>query len=139
MNRRTAFPARCALGMLLAGISVAAVAQSSSTTESAQARYQRERAACLTGSSHQDRQTCLKEAVNALDEARRNPNPGRGAEDWINNSLARCERVPQQDREACQRMALGQGERSGSVEGGGVVKEITELRIGPPVVIQPLR
>lgn len=129
--------ARCAAGLLSAGMTFGVVAQTASA-ESPEARYQRERAACRDGSSHQDRATCLKEAVNALDEARRNPDPGRNAQDWISNRLARCDRVPAQDREACQRMALGQGERSGSVEAGAVVKEITEIKIGPPVVIQPI-
>ena len=37
----------------------------------AQARYQQDRAACISGQSQQDRATCLKEAGAALQEAKR--------------------------------------------------------------------
>ncbi len=137
MNPRLTLATRISSGLLAAGLAFGSAAQSA-PPESAQARYQRERAACIDGSSHQDRATCLREATNALAESRRNPDASRSADELISNRLARCERVPAQDREACQRMSLGQGERSGSVEGGAVVKEITEVKIGPPVVIQPL-
>lgn len=125
-----------ASALLAAGISLGAMAQST-VVESPEARFKREQAACLNGSSHQDRATCLKEATNALDEARRNRGTPRTGEELLSNRLSRCEQVPAQDREACQRLAMGQGQQSGSVEGGGLVKEITEITIGPPVVIVP--
>jgi hypothetical protein len=125
-----------ASALLAAGISLGAMAQSTGM-DSPEARFKQERAACLNGSSHQDRATCLKEATNALDEARRNKGSSRSGEELLSNRLARCERVPARDREACQRLAMGQGQQSGSVEGGGVIKEITKITIGPPVVIVP--
>lgn len=125
-----------AAALLAAGVSLGAMGQTANV-DSPEARFKRERAACLDGSSHQDRATCLKEATNALDEARRNRSSSRGAPDLSSNQLARCERVPTQDREACQRLAMGQGKSSGSVEGGGVIKEITEVTTGQPVVVVP--
>jgi hypothetical protein len=88
--------------------------------------YQQERAACLDGSSAQDRATCLKEAGAARAEMRR-----RGLDNGENpiqlraNALQRCQRVAAADRAACERLALGDGQRSGSVAEGAVLKQIT--------------
>ena len=45
----------------------------------AQARYQSERAACINGASHQDRSTCLREAVErgVKDERRESAYTGK--------------------------------------------------------------
>ena len=116
-------------GMLMAataGLSpTSAMAAQSETMRAAQATYQAERKACLEGRTSQDRATCLKEAGAALDEAKRNPGgSGEGRDQRQRNALARCEAVPAADQADCRRMARGEGTRSGSVAGGGVVKEL---------------
>jgi len=109
-----------ALGaMLVAGTAAAA----GSDLSEAQARYQRERADCLSGRSHQDRDTCLREAGAALQEARRGRS-GDGGTSYEQNQLARCERLPAGDREDCVRRMRGEGTVSGSVEGGGIYREL---------------
>lgn len=105
-------------------------------TTPAEQRYEIERAACLDGRSHQDRETCLKEAVNARDAARKEQTKG-SPDEWQRNALARCERVRAEDRKACELLAKGQGERSGSVEGGGVIKEIVTPIPAPANPVAP--
>jgi hypothetical protein len=100
-------------------------AGNASTAPSSDAVYQRERAACLDGSSPQDRATCLKEAGAARAESRRSGlGNGEDAGTLSRNALQRCQAVLPEDRDACERMARGEGEVSGSVAGGGVLKQI---------------
>lgn len=109
----------CGLGALLfAGTALA---------ETPQQTYQRERAACMTGQTSQDRSTCLKEAGAALAEARRGnltPASGLGAD--------RCNALDGTERAACVARMRGQGTVSGSVEGGGVLRELTVREVLPP-------
>lgn len=104
---------------------LAAEPSPSDSRTSAQARYASERAACLKGESSQDRATCLKEAGAALADARRAGAklPDENAETLAANAMRRCQAVPAADRSACEQMAMGHGTVSGSVEGGGVLKE----------------
>ena len=105
--------------MLFSGIAAAAAADMSE----AQARYQKERTACISGQSHQDRATCLQEAGAALDEARRG-NLGGGMGQYEQNQLRRCDAHQAEDREYCLRRMRGEGTTSGGVEGGGIYREL---------------
>ncbi|MEO8278705.1 MAG: hypothetical protein ABI564_03365 [Ideonella sp.] len=102
-------------------------------------RYKQERAACMDGRSSQDKATCLKEATNALAESRKNPAPATSKSELRSNALARCKNVLESDKAACKRLALGKGTESGSVEGGGVIKETVTTTIGPPIVLVPIK
>lgn len=110
----------CAVGaMLVAGMAAAADAKLSD----AQARYEQDRAACISGQSYQDRATCLREAGAALQAAKR----GRIGDDqssYEQNRLMRCDRLPAGDRDDCLRRMHGEGSVSGSVEGGGIYREL---------------
>jgi len=89
----------------------------------AQATFQRDRAACIEGLTGQDRATCMREAAAALQEARR----GRLADgdgQFERNRLLRCERQPVEDRQDCVRRMNGEGTTSGSVQGGGILREL---------------
>lgn len=113
--------ALCAAGALLGATAV--VAADRGKLSDAQSVYQRDRAACLSGQTHQDRATCLREAGAALQEARR----GRledGGSQFEQNRLLRCEKQPPEDREYCVRRMKGEGTTSGSVEGGGIIREL---------------
>ena len=95
-----------------------------------QATYQRDRAACLKGETSQDRATCLQEAGAALQEARR----GRltdGDAQFERNRLERCDRQPLEDRADCIRRMNGEGTVSGSVEGGGILRELVTPVVPP--------
>ena len=113
--------------------------------------YQAEIRACRDGRTPQDRETCLREARNAQ-AARQRGVLRHPSEDYEANALARCD-VSKQDSEgraACEARVMGYGNASGSVAGGGVLREVetvvvppgaTEITIRPktddPVVLVP--
>ncbi|MDO8653603.1 MAG: hypothetical protein Q7R66_15575 [Undibacterium sp.] len=99
----------------------AAIAAGSSSD--ANARYQAERAVCNSGESNQDRATCLKEAGAALKESKMGRlNSSQDA--YKQNALIRCNALPANDRDACQRRIEGEGTTSGSVRDGGLLREL---------------
>jgi hypothetical protein len=113
--------ALCAGAMLLA---TAATAADRGTD--AQAQFRNDRAACLNGQSNQDRATCLKEAGAALQEARRGrlDNGRDGESQFEKNRMLRCDSQPAQDRADCLRRMNGEGTTRGSVESGGIIREL---------------
>jgi hypothetical protein len=116
---RLGLPVFAAGALLAAGIAAAAGGHPAD----AQARYQQDRAACLSGQPYEDRAACLREASAALQEAKR----GRLADEnsaYEQNRLSRCERLPAVEREDCVRRMHGEGTVSGSVESGGTLREL---------------
>ncbi len=95
--------------------------------EAIQAQYQADRKLCmaLQGDSPA-RETCLKEAGAARQAALRGTLAGSASPEVLRrNALARCEvHKDAIDRASCERMTLGEGASQGSVEGGGVFKEM---------------
>ncbi len=98
-------------------------------TPDAQAKYTADVEKCNTGQTGQDKQTCLKEAGAALQQA----NAGvltQGQTSSINalkaNEVARCQQLPETDRRACIARANGAGTQQGSVSGGGIIRETVE-------------
>ena len=114
--------ALCASAALLSA-TVAAAADRGNASE-AQRTYQRDRAACMSGQTSQDRATCLQEASAALQESTRG-NLNDGQSDFERNRLLRCEKQPPEDRQDCVRRMSSEARVSGSVEGGGVSRELT--------------
>ena len=112
------------LALAAAAVCFAATAQTTASAD-AKARYEKERAACLNGTSHQDRATCLQEAGAALNEARH----GRltTSDQLKANALSRCNALPDADRADCRSRVNNESNSSvkGTVEGGGVIKETT--------------
>jgi hypothetical protein len=94
------------------------------------ATFQRERAACLEGRTQQSQADCLKEARNALADKRRGVLDNAGNFDADKHQ--RCNYVPADQREDCMRIADGEGTQSGSVEGGGILKELVTRSVGEP-------
>lgn len=104
-----------------------------------QQRYQQQRAECLSGRSPQDRATCLREAGAALAEARRGGLTQGSEADWQRNALARCARHEGAEaRDACERIARGEGTHDGSVEEGGILYELVTRSV-EPAASAPLR
>lgn len=96
----------------------------------AQKLYQQERAACLAGTTGQEREACLREAAAALKEA----SSGRFNDDAAQlerNRLRRCEDLAAAEKLTCERKLRGEGESSGSVQGGGVVRRIVTVVPAP--------
>jgi hypothetical protein len=95
----------------------------------AQARYQKDRAACLSGQSGEDQSTCLREAGAALADSRKGKLDDRG-ENYELNAEQRCMVLPQQDHQTCVRR-MREGTVSGSVEGGGILRAYREIVPAP--------
>ena len=112
------------LALLVSGTSFAAPGtKAASGSAEANANYQAERAVCNSGQSNQSRETCLQEAGAALKESRMGHLNG-DQDAYAQNALIRCNAVPPDDRDACQRRIKGEGTTSGSVRDGGLVREI---------------
>lgn len=119
---------RTFLILALASIGSAAVV---SAADDARATYERERAACLSGRSAQDRATCLREAAAAYQEARRSHRGPVLPEDrYADNALLRCQPLSPTDRAECERR-MRSGTSSGSVTGGGVLRELRTVEEAP--------
>ena len=108
-------------GALLSASAFAADAPASSTAQS-------ERARCESGQSNQDRATCLKEVGAAQGEARAGNLTGGASEQ---NATDRCKALPASDQAACMGRLNG-GSSSGSVEGGGIIREYRQTEVGTP-------
>lgn len=100
--------------------------------------YEHERALCLSGRTTQDQASCLREAAAARDDQRR----GGAAEVeskalYQQNALQRCQPLPPDDRLACEARVRGEGRSSGSVAGGGILRELV-VRDAPAVPSRPV-
>lgn len=115
-----------AAGLLLCGSVMAA---EGNATQDIEARYRSERAAC-DKPAIQDREACLREAAAARDAAKHDQ-LSEEQRNYEKNALARCDALPEAERDACRRRARNEGETSGSVEGGGVLREYREITLPP--------
>lgn len=128
--RRTAWVALCPL-LMLATVNAGTVS-GPSAPPAALALHQQQKAACAKMPSAPERAGCTRRADAQLAEALRAQTEGRentGA--LAANALQRCQAHAPPDREACERVARGEGSASGSVEGGGTIKELTTRTVGP--------
>lgn len=124
---------------LLAVTAATAQVASGTTGIDATGSYESEVQACLTGSTQQDRETCLREARNAKAEKQRGVLDNAGAR-FEANQVARCDALAGDDKAACQARMMGYGRTSGSVAGGGVLREVETVVLppgSPSVTIHP--
>jgi hypothetical protein len=98
------------------------------------ARYQQDLAECEAQQATQDLSACRLEARNALAEAKRNLLSDTTANLFEKNQLKRCRVFKGDDREACEARARGEGSSTGSVQSGGLLREVVR-----PVVPSPAR
>lgn len=127
-TRRAAMPLMI-LTLAAALASAGALAADPGANE-AQTRYQQERAACLGGDSGQDRETCLREAGAALAAARQGTlAPESEPMNYARNASKRCDPLPDEEREACEARMHGLGTTSGSVAGGGILRELVTVEV----------
>ena len=107
----------------------AADAKGEKSASKPDATYATDKAACDQGRTSQDRATCLKEAGAAQDERKRSRLDTTGSP--AVNATARCDNVPSKDKADCLARigsASAPNQRtttSGSVGGGGVIRETT--------------
>ncbi len=102
------------------------VAQSAGAPSGAQHEYEQERARCLRMADGDGRAACLTSAGAALQAARAGQ-LDTGPHDYGANRVARCAPLPPTDRRDCMQRMDGAGTTSGSVSGGGILREtVTE-------------
>jgi hypothetical protein len=89
------------------------------------ARYQQDLAECEAQQATQDLAACRIEARNALAEAKRNLLSDTTANLFEKNQLKRCRVFKGDDRDACEARVRGEGSSTGSVQSGGVLREVT--------------
>lgn len=96
-------------------------------------RFEADRQACVSGSSGQVFESCMKEAKAVLAE-RPGDNPTVSADQLQRNASIRCAALTGEDHAACVARMRGEGTVSGSVAGGGVLRELvtTEVVASPP-------
>ena len=130
-----------AFALLTFGTITAASAQIASGTTGIDAtgNAQSELAACISGKTQQDRQTCMTEVRNA-NAAKRAGKVDNSGGRFKDNALARCDVFQGEEQIACQARIVGYGDAAGSVAGGGVIRQIetvvvpadaTTIRIQP--------
>lgn len=127
MNTHRCHHAAAWLGAALLALSSAAhAAPAAKHVDPLRLQYERERADCLTGKSHQPRTVCLREASAAYAQARKGKLVAQGdtSAQWAANALKRCEAQQGEERLLCERR-VREGEVVGSVEAGGQIKSLT--------------
>ena len=135
----------------LAGFAVAAFVAALATSPAraadpapaaaAKSTYAKERADCDAGRTAEDRATCLKEAGAAQEERKRSRLDNTGS--MRQNAIDRCNALSGKDKTDCMARIDGpmsadqQTTTSGSVAGGGVLRETKTTTVGTPVVVVP--
>lgn len=92
--------------------------------------YQAEVQACKAGKTAEDQATCLREARNAQADKKRGKLDNSNAQ-FEANARARCNVLTGDDKSACEARMMGSGTVSGSVAGGGLLREV-ETVVTPP-------
>jgi len=126
---------------LLAVTAAAAQVATGNTGIDATGNYQHEVQSCMTGRTQEDQATCLREARNAQAEKKRGTLEVAGdRSQYEQNAMARCNAFSGEDKAACKARMMGFGETSGSVAGGGVLREVETVVVPAgqdAVTIQP--
>ena len=122
------------IGLLFLAITSTSATAATVATGSLTA-YERERAACLSGQSNQDRATCLREAGAARAEAgRRGPTNPADEATLQANRIKRCAPLPEADRRDCESRMAGAGTTSGSAAEGGIYRELVTREPAAPAI-----
>lgn len=101
--------------------------------------YQQELAWCKANTSGEELTACLKSSAATQAEKRRGI-PDNNGTDFKANALQRCAVLTGEYRAACEARVAGLGEASGSVRGGGILKQIETVVLPPgksSVTIEP--
>ena len=123
------------LGLLLVLAACMAPLTASAATGSEQAErraiYERDRAACDTGRSTQERSLCLHDVTVAFRMPHTNKPYDLDPSTYARNQVLRCGPLKDKDLEACTARMRGAGSTSGSVQTGGIYRELTTIEVGP--------
>ena len=120
-------------GATTSGPGGTAFGPSATAAEQARERYHAERAICIGGLSHQPREVCLREAAAAYGAALKGDlddplgHLSDSQQRYQENRLRRCDVLPAEDRDLCRARMRGEGVTRGSVEEGGIYRELTVI------------
>ena len=110
--------------LCLAGLAwTAGAAHAADTSATSQAQHQQDVATCKSGASGQPLETCLREAAAARQERDRQNLNAQSPEQLRQNELARCNRLPESQRQTCVAKMTSPTNVQGSVQGGGVLRK----------------
>lgn len=130
--RPRSFATRQHLRLFMLALAAAALpwsaARADDGAQDIEARYRNEIAACERAPASEDQAACRREAAAAREEARRGV-LGNAPGDLERNALARCEALPEADRDLCRRRTRGEGVTKGSVAEGGIYREYREATL----------
>jgi hypothetical protein len=91
----------------------------------------------MASDSQHERTSCLREAGAVRAEARRGAGQGGESQEMLTrNALERCKRQPAEQQAICERMVRGEGSTTGSVESGGMIRELTIMEPAKSVAPQ---
>lgn len=140
-SMRTWLPNRCVRWLAMATAtsalaSFALAAEPAKAPADSRSLYAKESAACSRIAEHGARANCLSEASTRR-AATKPTAPGESAEVLRQNAVKRCEALPEVERKDCLSRMQGQGTVSGSVEGGGLMRELVTREVGVPTVAAP--
>ena len=141
LTRNRQFRSLAAVMLLTVGTIGFASAQIASGTTGIDAtgNAQSELAACNSGRTQQDRETCLTEVKNA-NAAKRAGKVDNSGGQYKSNAMARCDVFKGEEQIACQSRIIGYGDNKGSVAGGGVIRQVETVVVpadADKVRIQP--
>jgi hypothetical protein len=98
-----------------------------------QMKYESERAVCMADKTGPDRALCLQDAEVARGAALRGQLTNPEDVNYRRNALERCRVFKGEEAKECRERILGAGGAtvSGSVDGGGVLRELVTVEPGP--------
>jgi hypothetical protein len=126
--------------LLFVSLSAAAQVAPGNTGIDNSGNYKSEVAACKSGATQQDLATCMIEARNAQAEKRRGQLDVQADGQLALNAAARCDALTGDEKTACHARMKGLGNTTGSVAGGGVLREVETVAVPPgstSVTIEP--
>ncbi len=134
MKTSTRHPIRACLATAAIVMTLPTWAASGADKASIEANYQAARTTCQSISVKEDRTNCLRDAGAARAQALRQGTSTTSRDQLERNALQRCQaHKTAEDQATCERMARGDGNTSGSVESGGMIRELTTQIPAPPM------
>ena len=120
----------------------AAMAAKPAPVSGIQVKYEHERAVCIADKTGPDRALCLQDAESARGAALRGQLTNPEDVNYRRNALERCQVFKGEEAKECRERILGGGGAtvSGSVDGGGVLRELVTIEPAPmpPAPAEPV-
>jgi hypothetical protein len=128
-QRRFAHTAQALMAAAAVLVGVSALAATQSAAAESQAADKPARAGCPYGPSLAGRATCMTKADFDVTQSRQVALDADPAQ-YLRNALKRCEPLSGDDRQDCVARTNGKGTTTGSVEGGGIYRELITREVG---------